>query len=90
MHAPKEKMELNKTTKKKWKENTFQLFTLFAVLKMSQLESLPKPDEIGKLVDKAVDLARQINSEEKGDGVLELLDFHNQELTMDELIEMHK
>ncbi|GFU76915.1 hypothetical protein TNCV_4520711 [Trichonephila clavipes] len=31
-----------------------------------------------------------MNLEMDSDGVQELLDFHNQELTMDELIEMHE
>ncbi|GFW46468.1 hypothetical protein TNCV_4811561 [Trichonephila clavipes] len=36
------------------------------------------------------DLARQINSEVDSDGVQELLDSHNQDLSMDELIEMYE
>ncbi|GFX22613.1 hypothetical protein TNCV_2993481 [Trichonephila clavipes] len=47
------------------------------------------PDEIGKVIED-VDLARQINLEVDRDDVQELLDFHNQELTMDELIEMQE
>ncbi|GFX03012.1 hypothetical protein TNCV_3261581 [Trichonephila clavipes] len=35
-------------------------------------------------------LSRQINLEVDSDDVQELLDSHNQELTMDELIEMHE
>ncbi|GFV10013.1 hypothetical protein TNCV_4522851 [Trichonephila clavipes] len=37
---------------------------------------------------KTVDLARQINREEERDDVQKLLDFHNQDLSSDELIEM--
>ncbi|GFY25199.1 hypothetical protein TNCV_2483201 [Trichonephila clavipes] len=33
---------------------------------------------------------KQINLEADSDDVQELLDFHNQELTMDELIHMHE
>ncbi|GFX29144.1 hypothetical protein TNCV_3216791 [Trichonephila clavipes] len=37
-----------------------------------------------------VDLTKQINLEVNSDDVQELLDFHNQELTIDKLIEMHE
>ncbi|GFX29876.1 hypothetical protein TNCV_4750051 [Trichonephila clavipes] len=53
----------------------------------TQTESLPEPNEIGILIEEVVDLARQINSEVDGE---KLLDFCNQELTTDELIEMHE
>ncbi|XP_023232690.1 tigger transposable element-derived protein 1-like [Centruroides sculpturatus] len=51
-------------------------------------ESVPEPDEIGNVIEEVVDLARQINLEVDSDDVRELLDSHNQELTIDELIEM--
>ncbi|XP_023218164.1 uncharacterized protein LOC111620476 [Centruroides sculpturatus] len=47
-----------------------------------------EPDEIGDVIEEVVDLARQINLEVDSDDVQELLDSHNQELTIDELIEM--
>ncbi|GFX10029.1 uncharacterized protein TNCV_4101681 [Trichonephila clavipes] len=53
-------------------------------------EPVPEPNEIGNVIEEVVDLARQINLEVDSDGVQELLDFYNQELTMDELIEMHE
>ncbi|GFS70913.1 hypothetical protein TNCV_2719891 [Trichonephila clavipes] len=37
-----------------------------------------------------VDLARQINLEAYSDDIQELLDFHNQKLATDKLIEMHE
>ncbi|GFX71665.1 hypothetical protein TNCV_2696531 [Trichonephila clavipes] len=51
---------------------------------------MPKPDEIGNLIEEVFNLARKINLEVDSDDVQELLDSHNQELTMDELIEMHE
>ncbi|GFX42864.1 hypothetical protein TNCV_5072281 [Trichonephila clavipes] len=51
----------------------------------SQAESLPEPDKIDNLI-KEVGLASQINSEVDSDNVRELLDSHEQELTMDELL----
>ncbi|GFX69077.1 hypothetical protein TNCV_4945771 [Trichonephila clavipes] len=53
-------------------------------------ELLPDPDEIGNLNEEVVDITRQINSEVESDDVQELLDSRNQELTMNELIEMHE
>ncbi|GFW49430.1 hypothetical protein TNCV_3059371 [Trichonephila clavipes] len=41
-------------------------------------------------MEKVVDLAKQINLEVNSDDVQELLDSHNLELTIDELIEMHE
>ncbi|GFW52567.1 hypothetical protein TNCV_404951 [Trichonephila clavipes] len=48
----------------------------------------PEPNEIGYLVGEIVDLARQINFEVDSYDVQELLDFHNQELTIDGFIEI--
>ncbi|GFX16069.1 uncharacterized protein TNCV_4703271 [Trichonephila clavipes] len=56
----------------------------------TQAVLVPEPDEIGNVIQEIVDLARQINLEVNSDDVQELLDSHNQELTMDELIEMHE
>ncbi|GFX93585.1 hypothetical protein TNCV_1587621 [Trichonephila clavipes] len=52
-----------------------------------QAESLPKPDEIGNLIEEVVDLAMQINLEVDSDDIQEQLDSHNQELTIHELVE---
>ncbi|GFW60644.1 hypothetical protein TNCV_569901 [Trichonephila clavipes] len=49
-----------------------------------------KIDHIGNAIEDIVDFARQINFEVKSDDVRELLHFRNQELTIDELIEMHE
>ncbi|GFS72524.1 hypothetical protein TNCV_2116551 [Trichonephila clavipes] len=49
-----------------------------------------KIGEIGNAIEEAADLARQINLEADSDDVQKLLDSHNQELTVDELIEMHE
>ncbi|GFW79332.1 uncharacterized protein TNCV_2477391 [Trichonephila clavipes] len=46
--------------------------------------------EIGNLIEDDVDFARQINLGVDCDVVEELLDSHNLELTIDELIEIHE
>ncbi|GFV59104.1 hypothetical protein TNCV_649931 [Trichonephila clavipes] len=51
-------------------------------------KSVSEPDEIVK-VEEVVDLSRQIHLEEDSDGVQEPLDYHNQELALEQLIEMH-
>ncbi|GFT89682.1 hypothetical protein TNCV_3137691 [Trichonephila clavipes] len=61
----------------------------FSIIK-TQDESLVEPDEIGNFIEEVVDLARQINSEVDSDDVQELLDSHYQELTIDELVEIHE
>ncbi|GFX44805.1 hypothetical protein TNCV_1826671 [Trichonephila clavipes] len=55
-------------------------------LKRKQQESIPgknesklDPDEIGKVIEEVLDLARQINLEVDNDDVQELLDSNNQE-----------
>ncbi|GFT68605.1 hypothetical protein TNCV_1841951 [Trichonephila clavipes] len=53
-----------------------------------ETESVKDHDKLGNLTEEAVDLASQINLEMDSDDVQELPDFHNQELTMDELTEM--
>ncbi|GFW12314.1 hypothetical protein TNCV_2489581 [Trichonephila clavipes] len=55
---------------------------------ISQEESVPDTDAIDNLIEEVVNLARQINLEVDSDDIQELLDTHNQELTMDELIEV--
>ncbi|GFW71235.1 hypothetical protein TNCV_536531 [Trichonephila clavipes] len=53
-------------------------------------EPLPKPEEIGNLIERVVDFARQINSGVDSDNVQELLDSHYQKLAIDELIDIHE
>ncbi|GFX02590.1 hypothetical protein TNCV_728441 [Trichonephila clavipes] len=48
---------------------------------------MPEPDETGNAIE-VVNLGRQIKLEVDRDDIQELLDTHNQELTMDEPIEM--
>lgn len=50
----------------------------------------PEPDQNGHVIEEVVNLARQLNLEVDGDDVRKLLDSHNQELTVDELIEMRE
>ncbi|GFV13525.1 hypothetical protein TNCV_67281 [Trichonephila clavipes] len=47
-------------------------------------------EDHGNANEEDVDLARQINLEVDNDDVQELLDFHNQELRINWLIELHK
>ncbi|GFU81903.1 hypothetical protein TNCV_2537121 [Trichonephila clavipes] len=42
------------------------------------------------VIEEVVDLSKQINLKVNSNGVKEVLDSHNQVLTMDELIEMHE
>ncbi|GFS94535.1 tigger transposable element-derived protein 1 [Trichonephila clavipes] len=51
---------------------------------------MPEPYVIGNLIEEVVDLARQIHLEVDSVDVQGLLDSHNLELTIDELIEMHE
>ncbi|XP_023242991.1 tigger transposable element-derived protein 1-like [Centruroides sculpturatus] len=53
-------------------------------------ESVLETDEIGNVIEEVIDFARQINLEVDSDDVRELLDSHNQELTIDEVIEMRE
>ncbi|PRD35406.1 UNVERIFIED_CONTAM: Lachesin [Trichonephila clavipes] len=57
---------------------------------MATAESVPEPDGISNVIEEVVDLTRQINLEVNRDNAKKLLDYHNQELTIDELIEMHE
>ncbi|GFX84398.1 hypothetical protein TNCV_4135081 [Trichonephila clavipes] len=47
-------------------------------------------DEIGNVIEDSIDLTRQINLEVDIVAVEELMDSHNQDLTFDELTEMHE
>ncbi|GFW16859.1 hypothetical protein TNCV_2759871 [Trichonephila clavipes] len=55
----------------------------------SQGEAITKFQFKCNLIEETVDFARQINLKVDSDDVQELLDCHNQERTIDELIEMH-
>ncbi|GFU42563.1 hypothetical protein TNCV_4556761 [Trichonephila clavipes] len=50
----------------------------------SREEIFNEIDEIGNVIEEVVDLARQINLEIDCDDIQELLDSHNQGLTIDE------
>ncbi|GFU51258.1 hypothetical protein TNCV_2755431 [Trichonephila clavipes] len=56
----------------------------------AKTELVPETDEIGNLMEEVVYLARQIHLEVDQDDVQRLLDSHNQDLAMDELIEMYE
>ncbi|GFT75761.1 hypothetical protein TNCV_3125541 [Trichonephila clavipes] len=47
-------------------------------------------EDIGNLIEGVIDFSIQINLEVDRDNIHELLAFHNQELTIDELIEMQE
>ncbi|GFX07676.1 histone-lysine N-methyltransferase SETMAR [Trichonephila clavipes] len=51
---------------------------------------MPKPGEIGNGIEEVIDLTIQINLEGDLGDVQEILDSHNQELTIDGLIKMHE
>ncbi|GFU16094.1 tigger transposable element-derived protein 1 [Trichonephila clavipes] len=52
--------------------------------------SWPKPDEIGNVIEEVVDFSGQINLEVDSNDIQELFESLNQELTINELIEMHE
>ncbi|GFX83374.1 hypothetical protein TNCV_908921 [Trichonephila clavipes] len=54
------------------------------------LLKLPEPNEIGSAIEEIIDHARQINLEVHNDYVKELLNSHNHQLAIDELIEIHE
>lgn len=54
----------------------------------TSVESMPKPDEIGNEIEKVVDLVRRIILEVDSDDFQELLDSHNQGLTIEEPMEL--
>ncbi|GFT73438.1 hypothetical protein TNCV_4020871 [Trichonephila clavipes] len=56
----------------------------------NEAESVPGPNDIGHVIGEFVHLAKQIYLKVDSGDVQELLDFHNQKLTMDELIEMQE
>ncbi|GFV29352.1 dachshund homolog 1 [Trichonephila clavipes] len=73
---------------------SFEIFTsrrfVYCFLLITKMRNqFPEPDEIGNLIEEVVNLARKINLEVDSDDVQELLGSNNQELTIDELIEMH-
>ncbi|GFT56069.1 hypothetical protein TNCV_76141 [Trichonephila clavipes] len=51
---------------------------------------MPEPDEISNMIKEVVDLAGHINLGVDNDNIQELLDSLNQDLTIDELLEMHE
>ncbi|GFT58108.1 hypothetical protein TNCV_722841 [Trichonephila clavipes] len=53
-----------------------------------QISSIRPSNEIGNMIEEAVDLGRKINLEVNSNDDQKVLDSHNQELTIDELIEM--
>ncbi|CAH0719439.1 unnamed protein product, partial [Brenthis ino] len=53
-------------------------------------ESPSDPEQIDDIIEEVIDIAKQLNLEVDVDDVQELLDSHNQELTIDELIEMRE
>ncbi|GFW26588.1 hypothetical protein TNCV_1165221 [Trichonephila clavipes] len=55
---------------------------------LDAVKSVIEPNEIGNMIEIVADFTKQINLEMDGDDVQELLDSHNQEFTIDELIEM--
>ncbi|GFW61760.1 transposable element Tcb2 transposase [Trichonephila clavipes] len=56
---------------------------------LTEAELVSKPEEISNVIEEVVDLSRQKNLQVDSDGAQELLDPHDQELTIDDLIEMH-
>ncbi|GFW61459.1 tigger transposable element-derived protein 1 [Trichonephila clavipes] len=58
--------------------------------KLANKEKIVKTGEIGNGIEELADLARKINLEVDSDNLQGLLDSHNQELKMDELIKIHQ
>lgn len=54
----------------------------------SEGESPSYPEHIDGIIEEVIDIAKQLNLEVDADDFQELLDSHNQELTIDELIEI--
>ncbi|GFT98118.1 uncharacterized protein TNCV_789371 [Trichonephila clavipes] len=63
-------------------------FVLFFSISETEMESVKELDEIGNMIEAIDYLSWQVNSIMHSDVIQELLDSHNQELTMDELTEM--
>ncbi|CAH2016354.1 unnamed protein product [Acanthoscelides obtectus] len=61
----------------------------FSPLKLKE-KTISDPEQIDSIIEEVVDIAKQLNLEVDNDDVQELLDSHNQELTIDEVIEMRK
>ncbi|GFX44330.1 hypothetical protein TNCV_1097701 [Trichonephila clavipes] len=70
-------------------KSKLKLLDIRAELERRENARVPEPDEMGNLIEEAVNLPRQINLELDRDDVHELLNSHNQELTIVE-IEMHE
>ncbi|GFV15487.1 alpha-2 adrenergic receptor [Trichonephila clavipes] len=76
-----------------WKKNTLYKYNDGVTqqrIRMSKTLHTRLPDKIVNVIEEAVDLARQINLGMDNDDVQELLDSHNQELIIVELIVMHE
>ncbi|GFW92494.1 hypothetical protein TNCV_518111 [Trichonephila clavipes] len=58
--------------------------------KKIQVESVTEPDEIGNVIEEIINLARQINLEADSNDVKELLNSHNHELSIEDLIETYE
>ncbi|GFX25351.1 hypothetical protein TNCV_1275111 [Trichonephila clavipes] len=63
---------------------------LFSPITETQIESAPELDDICNVIEEVVYLARLIIFEADSGDIQELLDTHYQELTIDELVKMHK
>lgn len=72
-----------------WNEVSQKTVYIFLTTE-TQGESVSDPEQIDRVIEEVVDIAKQLNLEVDNDGVHELLDSHNQELTIDEVIEMSK
>lgn len=72
-----------------WNEVSQKTVYIFLTTE-TQGESVSDPEQIDRIIEEVVDIAKQLNLEVDNDGVHELLDSHNQELTIDEVIEMSK
>ncbi|GFW66327.1 hypothetical protein TNCV_1712251 [Trichonephila clavipes] len=70
------------------KVSTVTQFDFIEKLETRKVES--EPYEIGNVIEEVANLARKINLEVKSENVQELLDAQYQELTIDELIEIHE
>ncbi|GFX25863.1 hypothetical protein TNCV_2640071 [Trichonephila clavipes] len=69
---------------------TYAVITQSHLWRKLEAESISERDEIGNEIEEVVDLARQINLEVDNDDIQDLVDSHNKELIIDELMEMYK
>ena len=56
----------------------------------TQEETISDPEQIPIIIEELIYIAKQLNLEVDNDDVQELLDSHNQELTIDEFIKMRQ